>query len=29
MLVYVSAGTEPVLVPNVIGMSQEEAGGGH
>jgi serine/threonine-protein kinase len=25
VLVYVSAGTEPVLVPNVIGMSQEDA----
>ncbi|MEX0667202.1 MAG: PASTA domain-containing protein, partial [Acidimicrobiia bacterium] len=25
VLVYVSAGTEPVLVPSVIGMSQEEA----
>ena len=25
VLVYVSAGTEPVLVPNVIGMTQEEA----
>jgi len=25
VLVYVSGGTEPVLVPNVIGMSQEDA----